>query len=55
MELGKVWLQYAVLVEKCPPEGTAARKYITFYGIWQSLVSVHGTCGKMPARKYCSS
>jgi len=43
MELGKVWLQYAVLVEKCRPEGTAARKYNTFYGIGQSLVAVRGT------------
>jgi hypothetical protein len=55
MELDRAWLQYTVLLGKCRPEGTAAPKYGTFYGIWQSVVAVHGTCGKMPARRYCSS
>ena len=55
MELGKVWLQYTVPVEKFRPEGTVAPKYGTSYGIGQSLIAVHGPCGKIPARRYCSS
>ena len=43
------------LWKKCRPEGTVAPKYGTFYGIGQSLVAVHGPCGKMPVRRHCSS
>ena len=60
MELGKVWLQYTVLVEKCRLEGTVAPKYGTFYGIgnvWLQYTVLVEKC--MPegtaVRKYCTS